>query len=128
MPRLVAALLAAAATAPMPLAIVLGASAPEMGVMLLLAITLFGFPVALLHVLLLALPVYLLFRRWWHIDWWNSALAGFVIGGLPAGLASSPWQTLAAASACGVAGGLMFWFVLKPQRIDRADQLRETFA
>ena len=91
----------------------LAIESPLGGVGLALVILLFGFVVALLHVLLLALPAYLALRRWWRLRWWNSALAGFVIGTLPLAAMNGAWDGLAVTGICGVVGGLTFWAVLR---------------
>lgn len=102
-----------------------------------------GFPIALLHVLLLGLPAYAILRERWPLRWWNAAIAGFAIGVLPFGIftfdpsaeflqagqivfveggqyTQAGWlnylQGLAVAGAFGIAGGLAFWLVLRENK------------
>ena len=130
--RFVAACLASAVAAPIPVAAALHGGLddpfPEM-LMALPLVMLFGFPFALIHVVLLALPAYQVLRRWWRLRWWSSASAGFVIGTLPLAIMSGAWDGVAVTGICGVVGGLTFWAVLRggTRGRDHAD-FDETFA
>jgi len=130
--RFVAACLAAAVTAPIPVAVAFqgGLDDPFPGMLMALPLVmLFGFPLALLHVLLLALPAYQVLRRWWRLRWWNSASAGLVIGTVPLALMSGAWEGVAVTGICGIAGGLTFWAVLRGGiRTSEYEDLDETFA
>jgi hypothetical protein len=127
--RVAAALLAASAAAPSAFGLMLVAQAPREGFWLLLAAVTFGFPVALLHALLLALPAYAIVRRWWRLKWWNAAATGFLIGVLPASLLVTPSFGTLMAGGGGLVGGLVFWLVLRGARGEEAsDDLRRTFA
>lgn len=42
-----------------------------------------GFLIAAAHAVVLGLPAYLLFRRWFHINYGNAAAAGLLIGATP---------------------------------------------
>jgi hypothetical protein len=130
--RFVAACLAAAVAAPMPVAVALqgGTDDPLPGMLMALPLVmLFGFPFALLHVLLLALPAYQVLRRWWRLRWWSSATAGFVIGILPLAIMSGAWDGVAVTGICGVVGGLTFWAVLRGGTRGREQpDFDETFA
>lgn len=126
--RLTAALLAAAVAAPSPLALVLTFSAPEAVLPALLMVTLFGFPIALVHAALLGLPAYFLMRRRWRLDWWRAVPAGGVIGALPSFVLWREGVTSLLLFACGALGGLIFWLVARtPRSHEDADELRETF-
>ncbi|MCW3837047.1 hypothetical protein ACFQ1E_13190 [Sphingomonas canadensis] len=100
---------------------------------------LFGSPVAMLHLLLLALPAYLLLRQRWRIRWWSAALAGAIIAVMPAAVISlvpdalsasslaefigrAYWsvQPLPALGLAGIAGGLVFWSFVRERREDFA--------
>jgi hypothetical protein len=82
---------------------------------------LLGAPVALLHLLILGLPLYHLLRRRWALTWWRAALAGFAVGSLPLALLmlaseSEPPEWIGAAllgSVPGLVAGLAFWLVLR---------------
>ena len=92
-----------------------------------IVVFLFGVPIALIAILLLALPAYLLMRRHWHVRWWNAALTGLIVGMVPGMLlgAGTSWEALQIGLA-GVVGGLAFWAVVR----DRPGQARidpETF-
>lgn len=127
--RVAAALLAASAAAPFTFGLMLVAQAPQEGVWLLLVAILFGFPVALLHALLLALPAYAIARRRWRLSWWNAAAAGFVIGVLPASLLVTRSFGTLMAGVGGLVGGLAFWLVLRGARGEEVSgDLRRTFA
>jgi len=93
------------------------AAAPTilLGVFMLIAFPI-GFVIALVHVLLLGLPAYLLLRRRSAFGWGVAMSAGFVIGAVPTGLIILPttsfadggaW-TPALAGLCGVLGALAF--------------------
>lgn len=126
--RIAAALFAASAAAPFAFGIMLVAQAPQEGIWLMLPSVVFGFPVALLHALLLALPAYLMMRRRWRLAWWSSAAAGFLIGALPALLLTRSVATLMT-GGCGLVGGFVFWLVLRGARGEEvSDDLRRTFA
>jgi len=81
---------------------------------------LFGLPIALLHLLVLALPAYLVLREYWSLSWWAAALGGFVVGAIPVGLLalgtvdpSSDAVTLSfGGGLLGLSGGVAFWAVL----------------
>ena len=75
---------------------------------------LFGVPVALVAIVVLALPAYLLMRRRWHVRWWNAALTGFIVGMVPGVLlgAETSWEALQLGLA-GLVGGLAFWAMVR---------------
>ena len=75
---------------------------------------LFGVPIALIAILVLALPAYLMMRRHWHVRWWNAALAGFIVGMVPGILlgAGTSWEALQVGLA-GLVGGLAFWAIVR---------------
>lgn len=75
---------------------------------------LFGVPIALIAIVALALPAYLLMRRHWHVRWWNAALTGLIVGMVPGMLlgAGTSWEALQIGLA-GLAGGLAFWAVVR---------------
>jgi hypothetical protein len=127
--RLVAAFFLAAAAAPLPFALGVAVGTPDSAIDLALMVMLFGFPLALLHVLLLALPAYLLLRRRWPVTWANSAVLGLLIGALPTAVLSEGLTTLASTGACGLVGGLVFRMVLRPAPpAAESEELRDTFA
>jgi hypothetical protein len=124
--RVVAACLGAAGAAAAP-TILLGALA-------LFALPI-GFVIALLHVLFLGLPAYLVMRRRWAIDWFHATIAGFVIGAVPLSLwqwltsIGDPYGSLgislgvsAMFGALGMLGGAVFRAVLGPPRRQLADR------
>lgn len=84
---------------------------------------LFGVPIALIAIVLLALPAYRLMRRHWHVRWWNAALSGFIVGMVPGALlgAGTSWEALQIGLA-GLVGGLVFWAIVReraaPVRVD----------
>ena len=126
--RQLAAFLVAAAAAPLPFALVMAVGTPESGIAVPLMVMLFGVPLALVHVLLLALPAYLLLRRRWPVTWANSALLGLLIGALPTAALSGGLMPLATTGACGLAGGLVFRMVLRPAPpAAQSEELRDTF-
>lgn len=108
----------------------------ESAASLVILILLFGLPLAMLHVLIFALPLYLALRERWRLLWWNAALAGFLISAVPITLLSLPaliapptpedlviydgpplWlrfllRTIEA-GVPGVVGGLAFWTRLR---------------
>ena len=99
------------------------------GLALFMPILMFGFFVALIHVIVLAGPAYLLIRLRWPLTWWNASIAGALIGGLPAGLLLESLEVGLATGCGGVAGGLAFWFALRDRTSgEKPDQLRETFS
>lgn len=75
---------------------------------------LFGVPVALIAIVILALPAYLLMRRHWHVRWWNAALTGFIVGMVPGVLlgAGTSFEALQVGLA-GLVGGLAFWAIVR---------------
>ena len=81
---------------------------------------LFGSPVALLHLLFLALPAYVVLRKYWPLCWWSAALGGFIVGAIPAGLLALGASDISpdamrfsfTAGLLGLSGGLAFWAVL----------------
>ncbi|MGZ8362198.1 MAG: hypothetical protein ACXWUX_16905 [Allosphingosinicella sp.] len=116
--RLVGACFVAAVAAPMPMAFALVGSGEVPAFALLSAmffVTMFGAPIALLHVALLAVPTYLLLRRW-RLGWWQAALAGMLIGSLPTALIFSDWGSAAMCGLCGLVGALTFWTVIRGGR------------
>ena len=77
---------------------------------------LFGIPIALIAILILALPAYLLMRRHWHVRWWNAALSGAVIGSVGGSLlGGSDMTAMAQMALAGSVGGLAFWAVVRPR-------------
>src|SRR5688572_2542043 len=128
--RIAAACLAAAAAAPTPISVLTAVYMTELGpAVLFLAFftSLVGFVIAALH-LVLALPAYQLFRRWWRLRWWSSALAGFVIGTLPIAVIAGSWNGVGATGVCGAVGGLAFWAVLRGVGRRDHEDLDQTFA
>ncbi len=87
---------------------------------------LFGVPIALIAILVVAVPAYLLMRRHWHVRWWNAALAGFIVGMVPGVLlgAGTSLEALQVGLA-GLVGGLAFWAIVRRPRQPRFDA--ETF-
>ena len=78
---------------------------------------LFGVPIALLAIFVLAVPVYLLMRPRWHVRWWNAALTGVIVGGIAgAVLGGSDAMTAVMMGVAGLAGGLAFWLVVRERR------------
>ena len=75
---------------------------------------LFGIPIALVAILILALPVYLVMRSRWHVRWWNAALTGFFAGAMAgAVLGGSDLAGAATFGLAGLAGGLAFWAIVR---------------
>ena len=75
---------------------------------------LFGIPIALVAILILALPVYLVMRSRWHVRWWNAALTGFLAGAAAgAVLGGSDLSGAAAFGLAGLVGGLAFWAIVR---------------
>ena len=75
---------------------------------------LFGVPVALIAIAVLALPAYLLMRRHWHVRWWNAGLTGFIVGGLAGSLiGGSDLATVTQVALAGLVGGLAFWGIVR---------------
>ncbi|MET1111225.1 MAG: hypothetical protein ABWX67_06845 [Allosphingosinicella sp.] len=118
--RVVGAALMAALAAPAALALFLIALAPsETGVAVIALV--FGFPVALVHALVIGAPAYILLREKWALTWIRSAVGGFAVAALPWGLfllSMSPdrWNVALAAGmigALGMVGGLAFAATLK---------------
>ncbi|HEX5183776.1 MAG TPA: hypothetical protein VFW19_11575 [Allosphingosinicella sp.] len=77
----------------------------------------FGLPIALLHLLVLALPAYAVLRHYWPLSWWAASLGGFVVGAIPIGLMSLASSPLSIdppmiGGLLGLSGGLAFWAVL----------------
>ena len=130
--RLIAAGFAAALVAPAPVAFMLIGSTgnPVENVLSALPLVLlFGAPVALLHVFLIGVPLYLALRRRWRLRWWSAPLAGFLIGALPMALLFQSLEGMWFFGLCGLVGGLVFWAVLRPgPPPDDAGDLKETFA
>jgi len=125
--RIVAGCFLAAASAPFPAALSLVAIvSPAAGPGTALATLIFGIPIALLH-LPLALPIYFLLRRHWRLAWWNSALGGVLVGTLPAAVLLPGWQVIMVGAACGSAGGLVFWAILRTPAARDLEILAETF-
>lgn len=87
---------------------------------------LFGVPIALIAILILALPAYLLMRSRWHVQWWNAALTGFIVGMVPGMLlgAGTSFEALQVGLA-GLVGGLAFWAIVRQPRRPGVDP--ETF-
>ena len=133
--RLGAACVSAAALSPTPLAFELvgGVGDPIVNALQLLPLVLlFGFPIALLHVGLLALPLYRVLRRRWRLHWWNAAAAGFAIGAVPMSMLFQALDGAWLTGLCGLVGGLVFWAVLslggKSPGASGRDELDEIFA
>ena len=119
--RVAAAGLAAAAAATIPAILMMTSSAwpdPWPFFPVLLAALVIGFPIALIHVALLALPAYLLLRRRWRLSWWSASLAGTLIGALPIALLSMSWEAVPFGATSGLFGGLAFWTVIVTGRND----------
>jgi hypothetical protein len=104
-------------------------------------IFLFSFPIALLHVALLAIPAYYLLRRRFALTAGRVLLASFLIGAIPIFLFVAPlfppppnvdnwagvgswddWLNVAATAAVfgllGTSGGLPFWLILRNEADD----------
>ena len=128
--RVIGAFLCSAAVAPTPIAAVAIASAPLEGAILLIPLMIFGFIIAMVHVIVLAVPAYLLVRLLGPVTWWAATLSGLAIGTLPAALImSGSLFTILPMGVSGAAGGLTFWLVLRGRRgSDSATDLRNTFA
>lgn len=105
----------------------------------------FGSMIAMMHLLFLALPAYLVLRELWPLSWSSAALGGFFVAAIPSGLfmlslpfnfeslgdtiliedgrrTAAGWLHLFIGQAkfglVGVAGGLAFWAVLRPRKRD----------
>lgn len=57
-----------------------------------LGVGIIAFVLALLWVILLGVPAYLVFRSRGWVRWWSMALAGFVLGALPSALFGWPYH------------------------------------
>ena len=126
--RVVAAFLFAGGVAPLPFTVYVALQSETLDLATLVVVAVLGIPVALLHILLLALPAWLVVRRRWRVGWVNSALFGVVIGTVPGALLGSDLDALAGLAACGMFGGLVFWLMLRPPSSPaRAAGLRRTF-
>ena len=80
-----------------------------------------GFLVALAHAVLLGLPFYLLLRMKGWVNAASTAIGGFFIGVVPAGVVSLPLESanvegLLAFGGLGLLGGLAFWATLRVTR------------
>ena len=126
---------AAAAAGSVALAVVMLAPLEQAG-MAVLFLT-FGLPIALFHVFVLGLPLYLRLRRRWPLRWWSAGLGGFFVGAAPIASLSLPGLLRDAYSDAGpviydgpplvlrvllyafeaglpgLVGGLTFWLVLR---------------
>ena len=81
-------------------------------------IFMFGLPIAAVHVVVLALPLYLFLRVQVEVPWWGAAAAGLVCGGLPTFLISKgDTELLAWFGGAGLVGGLAFHFTLRWERM-----------
>ena len=119
----------AAAAAPVPVGLWAAAVSPTGGLSLFIPIMMIGIVVALIHVIVLAAPAYLLVRLRWPVTWWNASIAGVLIGGMPAGLLLESLEAGLTTAAAGVAGGLAFWFALRDRtKGEKPERLRETFS
>lgn len=77
---------------------------------------LFGIPIALVAILIMALPAYLLMRRHWYVRWWNAGLSGAVIGSVGGSLlGGSEMSGIVQMALAGLVGGLAFWAVVRPR-------------
>ena len=110
--RVTAACLAASAAAATP-AFILGPLA-------ILAFPI-GFVIAGFHVGFLGVPLYLVLRRWFALNWLWSIAGGFVVGACPYALLALPsvtdeygyaWGWSVVAGGCGAIGGLFFRAVI----------------
>ena len=116
--RVMLGFLAAAFAAVTTAILLLAISAGDMELESLLGFSifafLFGVPIALIAILIMALPAYLLMRRHWHVQWWNAALSGAIVGSVGGSLlgGSDVTGTLQMALA-GLVGGLIFWVVVR---------------
>lgn len=89
---------------------------------------LFFWPIALAHMLLVALPLYAGLVRYWPLRWWNAALAGLLIGATPSTLyiwlwaagqnplAVFGWRIPLFLGISGAFAGLTFWAILRGGR------------
>ena len=85
--RLLGAGFVAAFAAVVPLAAVVAVADPKQPA-LVGAVFLAGVPYALLHVLLVGLPFYVLLRERWALTWPRALVGGFLVGSVPTGLLS----------------------------------------
>ena len=122
------ALLAASAAAPLPFGLAIFARSPDQ-FWAIPIILIFGFPVALLHAIVLALPAYLVARRRWRLAWWHAAIAGFIVGAVPSALLlSGDLDSSVLTGACGTFGGWAFWLTLRRMSDPvESPSLRDTF-
>ncbi len=89
---------------------------------------LYSLVIAAVHMLVVGLPVYLLYRRWFTLTWWGAMLAGFLVGSLPGQLLFGEWGSWTMAVILGIPGaigGLAFWYVL--HRSSRARREADLF-
>lgn len=115
--RIVAGFFAAAAAAPAPMAFELTGDVGNPvanAIQMLPIVLLFGFPIALVHVAVIAVPAYLLLSRRWRVRWWSAALGGLATGSAPALLLFGDAGSAATMGLCGLIGGLVFWAVIRP--------------
>ena len=83
-----------------------------------LAALMLGLPIATVHVVMLALPLYLLLRDRFDLRWWIAAVAGLICGGLPVFIISEGGDELFAwFGGAGLAGGLAFHLTLQHERM-----------
>ena len=126
--RVVAAFLFAGGVAPLPFTVYVALQAEAPDLTTLVVVVVLGIPVAMLHILLLAFPAWLVVRRRWRVGWLNSSLFGLVIGTVPGALLGSDLPALAGLAASGTFGGLVFWLMLRPPRTQAPPAgLRRTF-
>ncbi len=104
------AALASAAAAALVVAVI---SWPTVSVPMAVSTLMVGFPIAVAHAILLAMPAYALLSRRWRLRAWNAALGGFVVGAVPIGLLSVSADVAAVTGGFGAAGGLAFWLLLR---------------
>ena len=129
--------LAAAAAAAGSVALAVAMLVPRELAGMAVLFLIFGLPIALLHVFVLGLPLYLRLRRRWPLRWWNAVLGGFFVGAAPIISLSLPGllrDTYSAAGPViyngpplvlrvllfaseaglpGMVGGLTFWLVVR---------------
>lgn len=89
----------------------------------------FAVPIAVLHCVFLAAPLYTVMVDRWPLRWWNAGLAGFVIGAIPLPFfmaTLSGWEVEHLAElpllilwfgGSGLAGGLAFRAVRGPRPV-----------
>ena len=82
-----------------------------------LVVTVMVYSVAATFTVLLAVPLFLLFRRFNLVNLWTAVLSGTVVGGVGALLYSDfVWSFAAWNCALGGLAGLVFWSIWRPRQ------------